>query len=176
MRAASSKSVPQVQFVTFRLGADEFGFNVFAVHEILRYQPVTPVPKAPEFVEGVIDVRGTLVPVVDLRRRFELPNPQIGGETRIVVVDFGGDRLGLIVDAVTEVLRVPATALTDPPPFFRGIAAEFVRGIVRAGERLIVIIDIAQVLSSDERIALQAAALEPPAVGSTAAAASPPAA
>lgn len=161
VRAAAAKSVPQVQFVTFRLGAEEFGFDVFGVHEILRYQPVTPVPKAPDFVEGVIDVRGTLVPVVDLRRRFELPNPAIDGDTRIVLVEFGGERLGLIVDAVTEVLRVPSTSLTEPPPFFRGLAAEFIRGIVRAAERLIVVIDVAQVLSSDERIALEAAEMRP---------------
>lgn len=160
MRASAAKAVPQIQFVTFRLGADEFGFDVFAVHEILRFQPVTAVPKAPEFVEGVIEVRGILIPVVDLRRRFELADPVIDGDTRIIIVQFNQERLGLIVDAVTEVLRVPETSLADPPRYIRGLAAEYIRGIVRTQERLIIVIDIDRVLSSEERIALGAADLD----------------
>ncbi|HEX2094014.1 MAG TPA: chemotaxis protein CheW [Longimicrobiaceae bacterium] len=149
------QSVPQVQLVTFRIGTEEFGLDVFAVHEILRYQAPTSVPRAPEFVEGVIDVRGTLVPVVDLRRRFEVPGPQVNEETRIVLVQYGGERLGLVVDAVTEVLRVPETAVSPPPQYIRGLAAEFVRGIVRLEGRLVVLIDIERILSSQERIALE---------------------
>lgn len=159
------QSVPQVQLVTFRLGREEFGLDVFAVHEILRWQEVTPVPRAPAFVEGVIDVRGALVPVVDLRRRFELPDVSTGAETRIVLVEFGGERLGLVVDAVTEVLRVPETALSPPPEYIRGLAAEFVRGIVRLEGRLVVLIDIERILSSQERIALQEAELAPAEAG-----------
>lgn len=155
------QSVPQVQLVTFRLGAEEFGLDVFAVHEILTYQDPTPVPRAPSFVEGVIDVRGTLVPVIDMRRRFELSDVAFGEETRIVVVQFGGERLGLVVDAVTEVLRVPETAVSEPPKYFRGLAAEFLRGIVRLEGRLVVLIDIDRILSSQERIAFEEAELAP---------------
>jgi purine-binding chemotaxis protein CheW len=155
------QSVPQLQFVTFRLGREEFGLDVFAVHEVLRHQEVTPVPRAPEFVEGVIDVRGTLVPVVDLRRRFELSRAPVGADTRIVLVEFGGERLGLVVDAVTEVLRVPETAVSPPPQYIRGLAAEFVRGIVRQEARLIVLIDIDRILSTQERIALEESELTP---------------
>ena len=155
------QSVPQVQLVTFRVGAEEFGLDVFAVHEILRHQPVTPVPKAPAFVEGVIDVRGTLVPVIDLRRRFELPEAAVDADTRVVLVEFGGERLGLVVDAVTEVLRVPETAVSLPPRYFKGLAAEFLRGIVRLEKRLVVLIDIERILSSQERIALEETAMVP---------------
>lgn len=155
------QSVPQVQLVTLRVGSEEFGLDVFAVHEILRYQPVTPVPKAPPFVQGVMDVRGTLAPVVDLRKRFELPLTEVGEDTRIAVVDFQGERLGLVADAVTEVLRVPETAIAAPPAYVRGVAAEFVRGIVQLPERLIILIDLDRILSSDERIALQSAELGP---------------
>ncbi len=152
--------VPQVQLVTFRVGGEEFGLDVFAVHEILRYQAPTPMPRAPEFVEGVMDVRGTLVPVVDLRRRFETPEVEYGEDTRIVLVDFAHEKLGLVVDSVTEVLRAPETAVSEPPAYIRGLAAEFVRGIVRVGERLVVLIDLERILSSDERIALTHAAPE----------------
>jgi purine-binding chemotaxis protein CheW len=155
------QSVPQVQFVTFRLGQEEFGLDVFSVHEILRHQEVTPVPRAPEFVEGVIDVRGTLVPVLDLRRRFELSQVPVDGGTRIVLVQFGGEWLGLVVDAVTEVLRVPETAVSAPPAYIKGLAAEFVRGIVRQEGRLVVLIDIDRILSTQERIALEETVLAP---------------
>lgn len=146
--------MPQVQLVTFRVGGEEFGLDVFSVHEILSYQQPTPMPRAPEFVEGVLDVRGTLVPIVDLRRRFETPEVVYDQETRIVLVDFNGERLGLVVDSVTEVLRAPETAVSPPPAYIRGLAAEFVRGIVRVGERLVVLIDLDRILSSEERIAL----------------------
>jgi purine-binding chemotaxis protein CheW len=148
------QSVPQVQLVTFRVGGEEFGLDVFTVHEILRHTGVTPVPRAPLFVEGVLDVRGSLVPVVDLRKRFEVQGTGVGEETRIVLVDFEGERLGLVVDSVTEVLRVPETSILPPPRYVKGLAAEFIRGIVRLENRLIVLVDMDRILSSAERIAL----------------------
>ena len=154
MRNVRQAAVPQVQLVTFRVGGEEFGLDVFAVHEILRYQEPTPMPRAPEFVEGVLDVRGMLVPVVDLRRRFETPEVAYDFDTRIILVDFNDERLGLVVDSVTEVLRAPETAVSPPPAFIRGLAAEFVRGIVRVGDRLVVLMDLDRILSSEERIAL----------------------
>lgn len=154
MRNVRQAAVPQVQLVTFRVGGEEFGLDVFSVHEILSYQQPTPMPRAPEFVEGVLDVRGTLVPIVDLRRRFETPQVAYDEDTRIVLVDFNDERLGLVVDSVTEVLRAPETAVSPPPAYIRGLAAEFVRGIVRVGERLAVLIDLDRILSSEERIAL----------------------
>ncbi len=152
------QAVAQIQLVTFRIGAEEFGLDVFAVHEILRYTEPTPMPRAPAFVEGVLDVRGSLVPVVDLRRRFEVGTVGIDEDTRIVLVDFGGERLGLVVDAVTEVLRAPETAVLPPPKYIKGLAAEFVRGIVRMEGRLIVLVDLDRILSSEERIALDSSA------------------
>lgn len=154
MRNVRQAAVPQVQLVTFRVGGEEFGLDVFSVHEILSYQQPTPIPRAPAFVEGVLDVRGTLVPIVDLRRRFETPDVAYDEDTRIVLVDFDGERLGLVVDSVTEVLRAPETAVSPPPAYIRGLAAEFVRAIVRVGERLVVLMDLDRILSSDERIAL----------------------
>ena len=157
MRNVRQAAVPQVQLVTFQVGGEEFGLDVFAVHEILRHQAVTPVPRAPAFVEGVLDVRGTVVPVVDLRRRFEVAEVTYTDETRIVLVDFGGERLGLVVDSVTEVLRAPETSVSAPPAYIRGLAAEFMRGIVRYDGRLIILMDLERILSSEERIALGAA-------------------
>ena len=154
MRNVRAAAVPQVQLVTFRIGGEEFGLDVFQVHEILRYEEPTPMPKAPAFVEGVLDVRGTLVPVVDLRKRFEVHDLRYDDDTRIVVVDFQGERLGLIVDEVTEVLRAPETAVQPPPQFVKGLAAEFIRGIVRLEGRLVVLLDLERILSSQERMQL----------------------
>jgi purine-binding chemotaxis protein CheW len=153
--------VPQAQIVVFRIGGEEFGVDVFSVLEILRHQPVTAVPRAPAFVEGVIDVRGTLIPLVDLRKRFELEEAPVDGQTRIVVTQFGEERLGLVVDAVSEVLRVPESAISEPPAYVRGLAAEYVRGMARLEGRLVVLLDIERILSSQERIELEKAELEP---------------
>jgi purine-binding chemotaxis protein CheW len=155
----------QLQIVTFRIGSQEFGLDVFQVHEILRHQPVTPVPESPDFVEGVTEVRGDLIPVIDMRRRFEAPEARAEGDTRIVVVPFGEDRLGLIVDTVSEVLRLPESTVSDPPEYVRGIAARYLRGIVRAEDRLIVLLDIDAILTSEERIALEEMEVEGPESG-----------
>lgn len=157
-----AEAVPQAQIVIFRLGDEEFGMDVFSVLEILRHQQVTAVPKAPAFVEGVIDVRGALIPVVDLRKRFELPAAPTDGRTRIVVTQFGDERLGLVVDAVSEVLRVPESAISEPPAYVKGLAAEYVRGLVRLEGRLVVLLDIERILSTQERIALESAEMQPP--------------
>ena len=154
MRNVRQAAVPQVQLVTFRLGGEEFGLDVFKVHEILRYAEPTPMPKAPAFVDGVLEVRGTLIPVVDLRKRFEIPEPSYDDDTRIIVVDYQGERLGLAVDAVTEVLRAPETSIAAPPTFVKGLAAEFIRGIVRLEGRLVVLLDLDRILSSQERMQL----------------------
>jgi purine-binding chemotaxis protein CheW len=154
MRNVRQAAVPQVQLVTFRVGGEEFGLDVFQVHEILRHVEPTPMPKAPAFVEGVLDVRGTLVPVVDLRKRFELLDVRYDDDTRIILVDFQGERLGLVVDEVSEVMRVAETAVSPPPQFVRGLAAEFIRGIVRMEGRLVVLLDLERILSSQERMQL----------------------
>jgi len=148
MRNVRAAAVPQVQLVTFRIGGEEFGLDVFQVHEILRYEEPTAMPKAPAFVEGVLDVRGALVPVVDLRKRFEVHDLRYDDDTRIMLADFQGERLGLIVDEVTEVLRAPETAVQPPPTYVKGLAAEFIRGIVRLEGRL------ERILSSQERMQL----------------------
>jgi purine-binding chemotaxis protein CheW len=143
-------AVPSVQFVAFRLGRAEFAVEVFAVQEILRHQPVVEVPRAPAFVEGVMELRGALVPVVDLRRRFGMENPGYDKSTRVMIAQIAEERIGLVVDAVTEVLRVPESALAEPPPYVREVAAEYVRSIANLPDRLLVVIDFQRVLSSDE--------------------------
>ena len=102
------------QLVVFDLASEVYGVNIGAVREIIRIMDITRVPKTPEFVEGIINLRGKVIPVVDLRRRFSLPVSEENKENRIVVVDIGGQDIGVVVDAVTEVLRI-SSDLVEPP-------------------------------------------------------------
>lgn len=145
---------PTVPILVFRLGAEEFGVDVLSAYEVLRPGRIASVPQAPPFIEGVMELRGTLLPVIDLRRRFELPGVGGDGDARLIVTRLAGERIGVLVDSVSEVLPVPETDLTPPPAYFRGLAAEYIRCIARLEERLILVIDLERILSSEERIAL----------------------
>ena len=143
------------QIVVFRVGGHEFAFNIFQVQRILRYERPAALPKAPPFLEGVLQIEGAVVPVIDLRKRFELPHAPLGADTRIMVVEADGGVVGAVVDAVSEVLRVTAAAVTPPPPVVRGLAAAYVQGIVTQPSRTVVLLHAGRLLNSAERIALQ---------------------
>jgi len=149
-----------IQIVVFRAGGQEFAFNVFHVQRILRYQAPSPLPKAPPFLEGVLQVQGAVVPVIDLRKRFEVPAPQ-REETRLMVLDADGVSVAAVVDAVLEVMRVGADAVTPPPSVVRGLAAEYIQGIITTGGRTIILLQTARLLTSSERIALEQVRGEP---------------
>lgn len=150
-----------IQVVVFRVGGQEFAFNVFDVQRILRWATPAALPKAPAFLEGILQVQGAIVPVVDLRKRFELSDAQVREETRLVVVEIEGLTVAVVVDAVLEVRRVAAEAVTPPPGIVRGLAAEYIQGIIAVGTRTIVLLQTAKLLTSAERIALEAAPLTP---------------
>ncbi|MFL5607034.1 MAG: chemotaxis protein CheW [Gemmatimonadaceae bacterium] len=145
------------KLVTFRLGEDHFAADIFAVERVLRYAAPTPVPDMPGYIEGVIDYQGRVMPVVNLRKRFELPAVEAVAETRTLVLNVGGDWIGVVVDGVTEVAAFDGSDLQAPPKMFRGLAGAYLKGILRRGERLVIFLDVTQLLSSTERIALQKA-------------------
>jgi purine-binding chemotaxis protein CheW len=143
------------KLVLFRLGEDHFAADIVAVERVLRYAPPTGVPDMPSYIEGVMDYQGRVVPVVNLRRRFELPSTAAVPETRILVLNVSGEWIGVVVDGVTEVVAFDRAALSAPPKLFRGLARQYVKGILRRGDRLLIYLDVAHLLSSTERIALQ---------------------
>jgi purine-binding chemotaxis protein CheW len=149
----------EVQLVTFRLGGREFAFHVFDVERILRYQEPTRLPKAPRFLEGLLPYGGGLIPVVDLRKRVEV-DAAVREETRIVVVESEQGKIGVVVDAVLEVLKVGAAAIIPPPPLVKGLAAAYISGVLSLGGRTIVILAASRLLSSRERLALDALTVE----------------
>jgi len=143
------------QVVVFRVGGHEFAFNIFQVQRVVGWQAPAALPKAPAFLEGVLQIERAVVPVIDLRKRFELPHAPLGPDTRILVVDVDGAAVGAVVDAVTEVLRVAADAVAPPPPVVRGLAAAYVQGILTLPSRTVVLLHAGRLLTSAERIALQ---------------------
>jgi purine-binding chemotaxis protein CheW len=141
-----------IKLVTFRLGRDLFAADVASVERVLRYVAPTAVPDLPVWIEGVIEHRSKVIPVVDMRRRIEVDEVSITPETRILVLSTSDGWVGTIVDAVTEVAVVPAENVSPPPALFRGLAAQFVRGIAKVGEQLVIVLDVDRVLTSDDRI------------------------
>ena len=148
------------KLVTFRLGDDHFAADVHAVERVLRYTPPTSVPDMPEYIEGVMDYLGRVVPLVNLRRRFELPVVPAGPETRTLILNVSGEWIGVVVDSVTEVAPFDPAKVAPPPKLFRGLAAEYLKGIVRHGDRLVIYLDVEQLLSTTERISLQRSGTE----------------
>ncbi len=144
------------QFVTSCVGHEEFAIDILSVQEIIRMVEITRVPKAPGFVEGVINLRGRIIPVLDLRRRLCMTDAERTGQSRIVVVNVHGLIVGLIVDSVSEVLRIPRSTIEAPPALGTTVGAEFIRGVGRLADRLLIVLDLNRLLSPSEQAALQA--------------------
>jgi len=143
------------QFVSFIVGGEEFGVNILTVQEIIRPVDITRVPHAPEFVEGVINLRGRILPVIDLRTRFGFPERDRDDDMRIIVVEIGPQTVGFMTDAVQEVLRVDVTAIEPAPELAVGIDAGYLRGVAKLDERLLILLDLENLLSTKEAEALQ---------------------
>jgi len=143
-----------LQLVTFRLGKEEFSMDILKVQEIIRHMDLTRVPRTPEFVDGVINLRGRVIPVLDLRKRFGLPADERTNETRIIVVDVDDTTVGLKVDAVSEVLRLPADTVEPPPSLVTGIESDYIKGVGKLENRLIILLDVAKILTRTEKDAL----------------------
>ncbi len=143
------------QFVTCRIAHEEFALDVLSVQEINRMVEVTRVPKAPFYVEGVINLRGRIIPVLDLRRRFGLPRTDQTDDSRIMVVLVRQRMVGLIVDEVVEVLRIPKSAIEPPPSVGSSAGAEFTQGVGRIEDRLLIVLDLNRLLLPHEHAALE---------------------
>jgi purine-binding chemotaxis protein CheW len=147
---AESAGEDLCQFVICRIGQEEFAIDVLSVQEINRLVEVTRVPKTPRYVEGVINLRGRIIPVLDLRRRFGLTTSTQTLQSRIVVVSVQGKLVGFIVDSVVEVLRVPKSAIEPPPNIGSAAGAEFAQGVGRIDDRLLIVLDLNRLLMKSE--------------------------
>lgn len=134
------------QFLTFTLDDQEFGIEILRVQEIKNFTRVTPIPNMPSCIKGVMNLRGTIVPIVDLRIRFDMPTTQYSQFTVIIVVNVGTRIMGLVVDAVSDVLNVESNAI-EPTPDLGSINISFISGLAKSGDRLVTLLDIEQLLN-----------------------------
>jgi purine-binding chemotaxis protein CheW len=139
------------QLVVFELSGESYGVEIGAVNTIIRMQPITHVPRAPEFVKGVINLRGSIVPVIDLRTRFGLAAFEETKASRIVVVETELSLIGMIVDAVTETLSLPANAIEPPSSIVTSADSRYLRGVAKADDRLLILLDLERILTASEK-------------------------
>lgn len=145
------------QVVIFELAGQTYGLDIATVAEIIRMESITRVPRAPAFVEGVINLRGRIIPVIDLRKRFGLPDGEHTGHSRIIIVEIGETTIGMIVDAVLEVLRIPADSIEPPPAIVNGVDVVYLRGLALWQGRMIILLNLEKILYAHEKEALERA-------------------
>ncbi|MEK6713699.1 MAG: protein phosphatase CheZ, partial [Nitrospirota bacterium] len=133
-----------LQLVGFVVGGERFAVDISDIHEINRYEHINRMPELPGNVLGVIDLRGMVIPVIDLGSKLGIPGREVTRDTRIIIVGFSGDKIGIIVDAVSEVLRVPDDSLEKPPAITQSISSEYIRGIIRNNGYITVVLDLAR--------------------------------
>jgi purine-binding chemotaxis protein CheW len=155
---SKSEVLMEQQLVIFELASEFYGVDIATVEGIIKMQAITAVPHAPPFVEGVTNLRGAVLPVMDLRKRFGLPPQTATHDSRIVIAVMGGLKVGIVVDSVLEVLRVPEEAIEPPSPLVTTIETTFIKGIAKVAERLIILLDLSKVLSVQEQASLPALA------------------
>jgi purine-binding chemotaxis protein CheW len=136
-----------LQLVTFRLGSEEFGVKILVVNEIIRLVQITQVPNAPPFIEGVINLRGKVLPVVGLRKRFNMPEMPLDSQSRIIVMELDHNVVGFLVDGVSEVLRIPESTVEKAPPVVAGIGSEYIEGVGKLNDRLLILLDLQALLA-----------------------------
>ncbi|MDH4101281.1 MAG: chemotaxis protein CheW [Nitrospirota bacterium] len=155
-------AITQIQhedkIVCFTLAHEMFGVPISMVHEIIRPAAITAMPRSPDYVKGVLNLRGKIIPVVDLRKRFGLEEAEETKETRIVVVGVGGLTVGMVVDGVSEVLRIRAEDIEPPSPIIATVDSEYIRGVGKVEGRLIILLDTEMILSHQDKEHLSLAA------------------
>jgi purine-binding chemotaxis protein CheW len=147
-----------LQFVTFKLAGQKYAMDILKVQEINNLKEITPVPNAPAYVEGAINLRGKVIPVLNLRKKFHMEQKDLSESNKIIIVDIRGTVTGIIVDAVSDVLRVPEDVVEPPPPVSSSVRSEFIRGVAKLPDGLIVVLDMDRLLDSAEQHAVLGAA------------------
>ncbi len=133
---------PVIQLVGFRLDNEDYAIAITRIQEIILMKPITRLPQVPDFIEGLINLRGSVIPIVNLRKRFGLPAREVDDETRIIVVNVHDRTVGCVVDAVTQVMRINRDQIQPPPLSVMAVAHQYLSGLARLDDRLLIILDI----------------------------------
>jgi purine-binding chemotaxis protein CheW len=140
----------QLQLLTFMLGSEEYALNIMDIKEIIRPRECTEVPRAPTYILGIISLRGTIIPIFDVNKRLGLPQGERGSQNRIVVVRSREHLFGLHVDSVVQVMDIPLSRIEPPPEILGGVEGDFLRGVGKIDERLIILLNLARILAMEE--------------------------
>jgi purine-binding chemotaxis protein CheW len=143
-----------MQLVSFKLSDETYGIEITRIREIILVGEITQVPETPHYIKGLINLRSTVIPVIDLRSRFGLPEGTLTGESRIMVLNVGNRTIGIVVDAVSEVLRVAGDQISPAPPTVASLGNEYMTGLVRLDEQLLILLDVDQLFGEEETAAL----------------------
>ena len=139
----------QIELLGFMLSDEQYALDILEIKEIVRLHAITPVPRSPRWLKGIVTLRGVIVPIFDLRSRLGLAEVEPGAETRIVVVFRGEEFAGLIVDSITQVMRLPVDAIEPPPPTIGLVEAEYLRGVARYREQLVILLNLSRVVEAE---------------------------
>jgi len=139
-----------LQIVCFKIGNEEYGIDILQVQEIYKLPTITKLPKSIDYIEGVIDFRGKVMPIVDLSVKFRIKSNEEGDSQRAIVVDVGGKQVGLAIDSVSHVVKVDSSEIEPPPPVVKGISGKYIVGIAKLAEGFVVILDINKIFSTEE--------------------------
>lgn len=143
--------IAERQIVAFSLGSETYGVDIGQIREIIPVQKVVPVPRAPEFVEGIINLRGKVIPVLDLRQHFGFEKKERNPNQRILLIEVGGDSIGVRVDSVLSVLRIPEDSIEPPASVLTGDGNDYIQGIAKVEDNLIVLLDLTRIISDAEK-------------------------
>jgi purine-binding chemotaxis protein CheW len=152
-QAQSSKAG---KYLTFGLNDEQYGLEILKVREIIGLMDITSVPRTPQYVKGVINLRGNVIPIVDLRLKFSMPEAEPTEQTCVIVVDVHGTEMGIIVDQVSEVLDIMADQIEESPSFGASVNTDFILGMGKAGDKVTILLNICKVLSSEEVASISA--------------------
>jgi purine-binding chemotaxis protein CheW len=141
-----------VQIVTFRLGNAEYGIDIMQAKEIIKMEKITLIPNAPEYVEGVINLRGNVIPIIDLKKRFHLEEGEGEQDTGIIIVRVENVEMGIIIDSISKVISIPEDDVQPPPPVFAGIGQKYIQGVARLEDRLLIILDLQKLFAFEEEV------------------------
>ncbi len=139
-----------IQLVTFRLGLNEYGIDIMQAKEIIKMEKITIIPNSPDYVEGVINLRGSVIPIVDLKKRFTLEESDGEKNTGIIIVSVNGIDMGIIIDSISKVVTIHGDSIQETPHMFAGVGQKYIRGVARLDEKLLVILELSELLEDND--------------------------